>query len=95
MCLIWIFDSISLRMGRIYEKSGGKISYEILDEKAYERYWWGRRPSTKKALEDWLGDPDRTQRSIEIEYGKRYNFIHLKMTDLVTQGIIRRFKRED
>jgi len=82
-------------MGRIFHKTRGKISYEILDETAYERYWWGRRPSTKKALEDWLRNPDRTQRSIEIKYDKKYNFIHLKMTDLKTQGIIRRFKRED
>ena len=82
-------------MGRIYEKSWGKISYEILDEERYKRYWVGRRPSTKKAVEAWLKDPDRSQRSIEIEYDKRYNFIHLKMTDLVKRGIIRRFKREN
>jgi len=82
-------------MGRIFNKTRGKISYEILDEKAYERYWWGRRPSTKKALEAWLGDPDRTQRSIEREYGKKYYFIHLRISDLVKLGIIRRFRRED
>jgi len=82
------------KMGRIFHKSWGNISYEILDETAYERYWWGRRPSTKRAVEDWLGDPDKSQRSIEIKYGKRYNFIYLKMTDLVKQGIIRRFKHE-
>ena len=81
-------------MGRIFDKARGNISYEILDEEAYERYWWGRRPSTRKAFEEWLGNPDRSQRSVEIEYGKKYNFIHLKMVDLVKLGIIRRFQRE-
>ncbi len=95
MCLIWIFDSISIRMGRVFKKSWGKISYEILDEEAYERFWMGRKPSSKRAMEAWLGDPDRTQRSIAIEYEKRYNFIYMLMFALVTQGIIRRFKRED
>ena len=83
------------KMGRIFHKSWGNISYEILDEVAYERYWWGRRPSTKKAVEDWLGDPDRTQRSVEIEYGKSPRLIYLNMSELVKQEIIRRFKRED
>ncbi len=82
-------------MGRIFHKSWGNVSYEILDEKAFERYWWGRRPSSKRAVEAWLGDPDRTQRSITIEHGKSYKFIHLRMSDLVKRGIIRRFKRED
>ena len=81
-------------MGRIYEKAWGNMSYEIVDEEAYERYWWGRRPSTRKAFEEWLEDPDKSQRSIGIEYGKRYDFIHLKMVDLMKRGIIRRFQRE-
>jgi len=82
-------------MGRIYDKSWGNISYEILDEKRYKRYWWGRRPSSKRILEAWLGDPDRTQRSIEIEHGKNYSFIQLNMVDLVKMGIVRRFKRKN
>ena len=81
-------------MGKTYHKSWGNLSYEIVDEEAYGRYWWGRKPSTRKAFEEWLGDPDRSQRSIEKEYGRRYNFIRLKMADLVELGIIRRFKRE-
>ena len=95
MCLIWLFVSISIRMGRVFNKTWGKISYEILDEEVYERFWWGRKPSSKRAMKAWLGDPDRTQRSIAIEYGKRYNFIYMLMFDLVKLGIIRRFKRED
>ena len=82
-------------MGRIFNKTRGKISYEILDEEAYERYWWGRRPSSRRAVEAWLGDPDRSQRSITLEHGKSYGFINRQMSDLVKRGIIRRFKRED
>ena len=82
-------------MGRIFKKTRGKTSYEILDEEAYERFWMGRKPSSKRAMEAWLDDPDKTQRSIAIEYGKRYNFIYMLMFDLVKLGIIRRFKRED
>lgn len=81
-------------MGRIFHKSWGNISYEILDEKAYEHYWWELKPSTRKIVETWLMDPDRSQRSIEIEYGKNDNAIRLKIVDLVRLGIIRRFKRD-
>ncbi len=81
-------------MGRIFDKSRWNVSYEIIDEVAYDRYWWGRRPSTKRAFEEWLGDPARSQRSVEIELGKRYNSISLKMIDLIKLGIIRRFKRD-
>ncbi len=82
-------------MGRIFHKAWGKISYEILDEKAYERYWWGRKPSSKRAVEAWLGDPNRTQRSITIEHRKSFISISRQMRDLMKRGIIRRFKRED
>jgi len=82
-------------MGKTFNKARGNISYEILDEVAYERFWMGRKPSSRRAVEAWLGDPDRTQRSIVIEYEKRYNFIYMLMFDLVKLGIIRRFKRED
>ncbi len=85
----------SIKMGRIFNKTRGNISYEILDEEAYERYWWGRRPSTRMVVEAWLGDPDSTQRYIEKEHGKKYNFIHLKMSNLLKMGIVRRFKRKD
>ena len=81
-------------MGRIFNKARGKISYEILDEVAYERYWWGRSPNTRKIVEEWLEDPDSTQRSVLIKYGKSYGMIYIKLGELVKQGIIRRFKRE-
>jgi len=82
-------------MGRTFNKSWGNVSYEILDEEAYKRYWWGRKPSTKMALEEWLGDSDKTQRQVEEEYGKKYRSINLNMIQLMKLEIIRRFKRED
>ncbi len=90
-----IYASIFIKMGRIFIKTRGNISYEILDEEAYERYWSGRKSSARRAVEAWLGDPDSTQRYIEKEQGKNYNFIHLKMNNLLKMGIVRRFKRKD
>ncbi len=82
-------------MGRIFDKTWAKTSYEILDETAYERFWWGRRSASQKMLEEWLEDPDVTQRDILIKYGRAYNYIYLTIGELVKQGIMRRFKRED
>ena len=80
-------------MKRFYHKSFGDYSYEIMDQKAYERFWWGKRPSSKKALEAWISDPDKTQFQIWKEYGRRN--LRTNMINLVKEGIIRRFKRKD
>jgi len=80
-------------MEKIYPKSYGGFSYEIMDEEAYERFWWGRRPSSREAFESWLNDPNKTQHQLMIETGKNYP---LRTTrELSKAGIIRRFKRED
>jgi len=80
-------------MKKIYSKSYGGFSYEIMDETAYERYWWGRKPSSREAFEAWIGDPNKTQHQAMIEYGKQN--IGLNVRELVKEGIIRRFKRKD
>ena len=85
-----IFDSRSTKMGRIYEKSWGNICYEIVDEEAYERYWWGRKPSTREAFEAWLMDPEKTQDSVGREYGKWPSMIRLQLRRLLRREIIRR-----
>ena len=82
-------------MGRIFDKAWGNISYEILDEKEYERYWWGRKPSTRRAFEAWLMDPDKTQNSVGREHGKWPSMIRLQLKRLLRRGILRKFKRED
>ena len=80
-------------MQKVYAKSYGGFSYEIMDETAYERYWWGRKPSSREAFEAWLADPNKTQHQAMIEYGKQN--IGLNSRELTKAGIIRRFKRED
>jgi len=85
-----ISDSGSTKRGRIYEKSWGNICYEIVDEGAYERYWWGRKPSTRAAFEAWLMDPEKTQCSVGREYGKWPSMIRLQLRRLLRRGIMRR-----
>ncbi|GAG99814.1 unnamed protein product [marine sediment metagenome] len=80
-------------MKKVYHKSHGGFSYEIMDEKAYERFWLGRRPSTREAAESWLGDPDKTQHQLMIEFGKNQPL--LTIHELLKAGVLRRFKRED
>lgn len=80
-------------MKKIYPKSYGGFSYEIMDEVAYERFWWGRKPSSKEAFEAWLGDPNKTQHQLMIESGKQYPLRTIR--ELMKTGIIRRFKRDD
>jgi len=79
-------------MEKVYPKSYGGYSYEIMDEEAYERFWWGRKPSSREAFEAWLMDPNKTQHQLMIESGKRYPL--RTMRELLKTGIIRRFKRE-
>ena len=85
-------------MERFYHKSYGGYSYEIMDEKEYERFWWGKRPSSKEAFEAWLFDPHKTQHQIMKEYGKRnitFSNVGYNIQALMKAGIIRRFQRED
>jgi len=80
-------------MQKMYPKSYGGFCYEIMDETAYERYWWGRQPSSREAFEAWLGDPNKTQHQTMIEYGKQN--VGWISRELMKEGIIRQFKRED
>ena len=79
-------------MKKTYPKTHGGFSYEIMDEETYERFWWGRRPSSKEAFEAWLGDPNKTQHQTMIEHGNRS--IGWIIRQLTKAGILRRFKRE-
>ncbi len=80
-------------MEKVYQKSYGGFCYEIMDEEAYERYWWGRKPSSREAFEAWLGDPNKTQHQTMKEYGKQN--VGWNARELAKEGIIRRFKKED
>ena len=80
-------------MEKVYNKAYGGYSYEIIDEEAYENYWLRRKPSSREAFEEWLFDPHKTQHQMMKEHGKKN--IGWNMRELMKQGIIRRFQRED
>jgi len=85
-------------MEKIYPKSYGGYSYEIMDEKEYERFWWVKRPSSKEAFEAWLFDPHKTQHQIMKERGKKniaFSNVGYNIGELMKAGIVRRFQRED
>ena len=85
-------------MERFYHKSYGGYSYEIMDEVAYERFWWGKRPSSKEAFEAWISDPYKTQHQILKEYAKKnitFSNVGYNIGELMKAGIVRRFQRED
>jgi len=84
---------LPISMKKVYPKSYGGFSYEIMEEVAYERFWWGRRPSSREAFEVWLGDPDKTQHQLMIGSGRHYPLRTIR--ELMKAGIIRRFKRDD
>jgi len=85
-------------MERVYNKAYGSYSYEIMDKEAYKRFWLGKRPSSRKALEAWLSDPDKTQHQIMKEQARKnitFSNVGYNMRELMKAGIIRRFQRED
>lgn len=80
-------------MERVYHRFHGGYSYEIKDKEAYERFWQGKRPSSREAFEAWFFDPFKTQHQIFIEYGKQN--VGYNIRELMKADIISRFKRED
>lgn len=72
------------------KKSNGYI-YIILDLNKYERFWWGRKPSTRDIFEEWLKDPDVTMRDVSMRHGKRSSSLLERVNQkLKKQGIMRR-----
>ena len=68
-------------------------TYIILDLNKYERFWWGRNPSTRNIFEEWLKDPDVTMRTVSLRHGKRSCALLERISrDLRRQGIMRRGK---
>lgn len=82
-------------MESVYERAIGGYSYEILDGVAYDRYWWGKKPSTREAFEIWLKDPTATQVDVARMYGRDPTSIFHHVTKLRREGILRKFKRGD
>jgi len=79
-------------MKKVYERALG-VCYEILDQEAYERYWWGKASSTREAFEAWLKDPNATQVAVARRYGRMPNSIFKYVSKMMRLGILRRFKK--
>ncbi len=71
-----------------YPKTYGNRIYIILDETKYRRYWWGRRPSSRRIFEEWLNDPDTTMHETSKAHGKYSHTIQSHTTNLVKLGIM-------
>jgi len=72
------------------KKSCG-FTYIILDLNKYERFWWGRKPSTRDLFEEWLKVSDVTMRTVSMRHGKRSSSLLDRISqDLKRQGIMRR-----
>ena len=67
------------------------FTYIILDLNKYERFWWGRKPSTRNIFEEWLKSPFVTMREVSRRHGKRSSSLLERINrELKEQGIMRR-----
>ena len=72
------------------KKSCG-FTYIILNLNNYERFWKGRKPSTRDIFEEWLHDPYFTMRTVSLRHGKRSISLLLRLNrELKKQEIMRR-----
>jgi len=72
------------------KKSCG-FTYFLLDPNKYERFWSGRKPSTRDIFEEWLKDPDVTMRDVSMRHGKNSSSLLERINrELKGQGIMRR-----
>ena len=76
-----------------FNKKTCGFTYVILNLNKYERFWSGRKPSTRDIFEEWLKVPDVTMRSVSLMHGKRSSSLLERISqDLKRQGIMRRGK---
>ena len=75
-------------MERVYQKNL-RSSYQILDKKRYERYWWGKVPATRNIFEEWLKEPNSTMRGVSMRHGlTSCARVSRVSSDLQRQGIM-------
>lgn len=77
---------------RAYPRTIGNWVYEITDLEAYERYWWGKRSSTRVCFEEWLRDPDASMFEVSRRHGKLAWAIQVHVTALKKLGLLTRRK---
>ena len=68
-------------------------TYRILDEEAYERFWWGRKPSTRAMYEKWLFVPKATMNAVSLRHGSTPPILERLNQELHKRGIIDTVKR--
>jgi len=74
-----------------FVKKSCSRTYIILDLNNYERFWWGKKPSTRDIFEEWLKDPDVTMRTVSIKHGKNSSSLLERINrELKRQWIMRR-----
>ena len=54
---------------RVCTKNQNRV-YTILDLEAYNRFWIGRKPSTRTIFEEWLFVPTATMNAVALKHGK-------------------------
>ena len=72
---------------RKFPKNHRRI-YRILDDEAYKRFWWGKKPSTKPIFEEWLVTPDETMHSVAMRHGKSPILLQVLSRALRREGIM-------
>ena len=77
----------------IYSKIWGHMDYVILNQKEYDHYWVGKRPSTRECFEDWLKDPNASMFEASKKHGKYSWSIQVHVTAMKKLGILIRRKR--
>lgn len=77
-----------------YPRTRGRQVYEIPDGLAYERYWIGRRPSSRALFEEWLRDPDASMFEVTRRHGKLSFSISTHTTAMNKLGILTRRKQD-
>lgn len=71
-------------------------TYRILDEEAYERFWVGRKPSSKQLFEEWLFNPKATMNIVSRVHDKEDASLLQRLNrGLARQGIIERVKTNE
>ncbi len=65
-------------------------TYVILNMHSYERFFVGKKPSTRDIFEEWLKDPDVSMRSVSFRNGKKSSSLLERISrELKRQGVMR------
>lgn len=87
-------DALGVVRNKSYPKKWGNRDYYITDIEKYNRYWVGKRPSSRRCFEDWLNTPDASMRDTAKAHKKNGPYvIQVHVTALAKMGILERRER--